>query len=162
MSSPSLLCLFHSISLPSISQQLQKCPFPNKAILGKKKPVCVPTHSEADLLAPDSEIDTPLEDDSSEEEVKEGLSGESLEEEETPVPDSAGILEWPTLVNLIVDQFLEKIGPEPESPKKSRIASLGGMTPKSTERKRLPLYSRIKVELEVFLEDVRHPPRKAK
>ena len=111
------------------------------------------------LLEPGSEIDTPVEDSSSDEEVGEGDSESSQDEFEV----EEGILDWPTMVSQIVAHFPDRIGPEPKSPVKSRIRNLGGLTvAKTSERVRLPLYEPIREALEKFAGDIKAPATKAR
>ena len=127
----------------------------------KKKRNSVPVSINLDLLQPDSEIDTPEEESSSEEEVGEELD-DSFQEENLLEPEE-GIMDWPSLVTLIERRFSDRIGPEPQSPVKSRITNLGGMTAiKSTERTRLPIYAAVEKELRLFSQDIRFPPVKAR
>ena len=127
----------------------------------KQKRVSVPVSVNLDLLQPDSEIDTPVEESSSDEDIK-GDSDVSLEEDYT-MEAAEDILDWPSLAGLIVERFPDRIGPEPKSPIKTRISNLGGMTvSKTTERTRLPLYYPIEKALQLFSKDIRCPPVKAR
>ena len=129
----------------------------------KKKPAKTLVSPDPDLLAPDSEIDTPVEEESSDEEDTQPHVEENSDDEEVLAEETADTLEWPALVSLIVNQFSDRIGPEQDSPKRSRISNLGGMTaPKVSERKRLPMFEAIHKELRLFSGDVKDPPNKAK
>ena len=129
---------------------------------GQKRVVSVPVSVNLDLLEPDSEIDTPVEESSSEEEVKEVESGGSSDED-MPLEVDEGQLDWPSMVSQICDKFPEQIGPEEHSPITSRIQNLGGMTTsKTSERTKLPMYGAVEYELKLMSKDIRTPRVKAR
>ena len=128
-----------------------------------KNKASVPVTVNLDLLAPDSEIDTPVEDSSEEEEEVQGAEAEESSEDEIQMEPEEGVLEWPAVVEHIVQKFPDQIGPEPKSPTRSRITNLGGMSVvKVAERTRLPLYKAIKKELNLFSQDISNPTVKAR
>ena len=140
-------------------------PGPSTKSSKKKKAASVPVSINLALLEPDSEIDTPVEESSSEDEERVESGAESPEEDklEYQVDPTEGILDWPELVSLIVGRFEDRIGPEPKSPEKARISNLGGMvSTKTTERTRLPLYYPIQKALNTFPKDIRYPAVKAR
>ena len=104
------------------------------------------------------------EEDSSDDES--GSEAGSSEEEDTPPSfnSSEGILDWPTLVQHIIQQFPDKISPEESGTAPTgRIGNLGGMSErKESERVRLPMYPPIRKEMSLFPSDIRNPPNKAR
>ena len=116
---------------------------------------------------------TVMEEEESSESEEDSSEGDSSSEEdsdaesESTVPSlktAEGLLDWTSLIQLIVDQFPDFIGPEEDSHSATpRIANLGGMVEKKEgDRVRLPMYPPVKKALSTFPDDIRSPTPKAK
>ena len=69
---------------------------PVRKVVPRNKKASVPVTVNLDLLGPDSEIDTPVEESSDEEEAREVLlSDDESSDEETQLEAVEGVLEWP-------------------------------------------------------------------
>ena len=113
------------------------------------------------------------EEEGSSESGEDSSEGDSSSEEESDVDSEAaspslrtpeGLLDWPSLVPLIIAKFPDLIGPEEEScTTTSRVANLGGMVEKrGGDRVKLPMYPPVRKGLTTIPEDIRSPLPKAK
>ena len=80
-----------------------------------------------------------------------------------PMKSVEGVLDWTSMVSLILKKFQDRIPPEETSSNVSRIGNLGGMVEKKDEgRSKLPMYHPIREELTIFSTDICNPPSKLK